>query len=118
MGAGESITIPANTPHSFWNGGEEEAHSVQWFKPALKTDRLFETLFGLAQDGKLNEKRLPSPLQLAVSCSFFADEVCSTQPPWAVQKALFVVLAPMGKLAGQARVSLQRPGGGALRARE
>ena len=26
--AGESITIPANTPHDFWNDGEEEAHAV------------------------------------------------------------------------------------------
>ena len=34
--AGESITIPANTPHEFWNEGEEEAHAVQWFKPTLK----------------------------------------------------------------------------------
>src|SRR5215213_3081096 len=56
--AGESITIPANTPHHFWNDGEEEAHSVGWFRPALKTDRFFETFFGLAQDGKLNENGL------------------------------------------------------------
>jgi quercetin dioxygenase-like cupin family protein len=26
VNAGESITIPANTPHHFWNDGEEEAH--------------------------------------------------------------------------------------------
>src|SRR5215207_2613272 len=40
----QSIIIPANTPHHFWNDGEEEvAHSVQWFKPALKIDRFFET---------------------------------------------------------------------------
>ena len=41
--AGESITIPVDTPHHFWNDGEEVAHSVQWFKPALKIDRFFET---------------------------------------------------------------------------
>lgn len=100
VSAGESITIPANTPHYFCNDGEEEAHSMQWFRPSLKTDRFFETLFGLAQDGKLNEEGLPSPLQLAVSGSFFADEVRATSPPWVIQQALFRVLAPVGKLLG------------------
>ena len=50
--AGESITIPANTPHNFWNDGEEEAHAVQWFRPALKIDRFFEMLFGPGRQAK------------------------------------------------------------------
>jgi quercetin dioxygenase-like cupin family protein len=98
--AGESITIPANTPHHFWNDGEEEAHWVQWFRPALKTDRFFETFFGLAQDGKLNEKGLPSLWQMAVSVPYFGDEGRLTSPPWAVQRVIFAVLAPIGRLLG------------------
>ena len=42
----------------------------------------------------------PSPLQLAVSGSFFADEFWATRPPWVVQKMLFDGLAPVGKLLG------------------
>jgi quercetin dioxygenase-like cupin family protein len=98
--AGESITIPANTPHHFWNDGEEEAHFIQWFRPALKIDRFFETLFGLAHDGKLNDKGLPSLLQLAVSVPYFGDEIRLTSPPWAVQRVIFGVLAPIGRLLG------------------
>ena len=98
--AGESITIPANTPHNFWNDGEEEAHAVQWFRPALKIDEFFEMLFGLAQDGKLNDKGLPSLLQLAVGVPYFGDEIRLTSPPWAVQRALFAILAPLGRLLG------------------
>ena len=98
--AGESITIPANAPHHFWNDGEEEAHAVQWFRPALKIDRFFETLFGLAQDGKLNDKGLPSLLQLAVGVPYFGDEIRLTSPPWVVQQAIFAVLAPVGRLLG------------------
>jgi len=98
--AGESITIPANTPHHFWNDGEEEAHFIGWFRPALKIDRFFETLFGLAQDGKLNDKGLPSLLQLAVSVPYFGDEIRLTSPPWAVQRVIFAVLAPIGRLLG------------------
>lgn len=98
--AGESITIPANTPHNFWNDGDEEAHFIGWFRPALKIDRFFEMLFGLAQDGKLNEKGLPSLWQMAVSVPYFGDEIRLTSPPWAVQRAVFAVLAPVGRLLG------------------
>ena len=98
--AGELITIPANTPHNFWNDGEEEAHAVQWFRPALKIDSFFEMLFGLAQDGKLNEKGLPSLWQMAVSVPYFGDEIRLSSPPWAVQRAIFAVLAPIGRLLG------------------
>lgn len=98
--AGESITIPANTPHFFWNDGEEEAHFIGWFRPALRIDRFFEAFFGLAQDGKLNEKGLPSMLQLAVMVPHFGDEIRLTSPPWAVQKATFGALAPIGRLLG------------------
>lgn len=98
--AGESITIPANTPHFFWNDGEEEAHSVGWFRPALKTDRFFETFFGLAQDDKLTAKGLPSLLQIAVMMPRFGDEIRLASPPWAVQRALFGLLAPVGRMLG------------------
>lgn len=98
--AGESITIPANTPHHFWNDGEEEAHFVGWFCPALKIDRFFETFFGLAQDDKLNEKGLPSLLQLAVMVPRFGDEIRLSSPPWAAQRAIFGMLAPVGRARG------------------
>lgn len=98
--AGESIVNSADTPHQFWNDGAEEAHAVQWFRPALKIDRFFESFFGLAQDGKLNEKGLPPLLQLAVMVPYFGDEIRLTSPPWPVQRALFGMLAPVGKLLG------------------
>jgi mannose-6-phosphate isomerase-like protein (cupin superfamily) len=99
--AGESITIPANTPHFFWNDAqEEEAHFIGWFRPALEIDRFFESFFGLAQDGKLNEKGLPSMLQLAVMVPHFGDEIRLTSPPWFVQRAIFGALAPIGRLLG------------------
>jgi hypothetical protein len=98
--AGESITIPANTPHHFWNDGEEEAHSIQSFRPALKIDRFFELYFGLAQDGKLNEEGSPSFWQTAVMVPYFGDEIRTPNPPWALQRALFGLLAPVGRMLG------------------
>jgi hypothetical protein len=100
VGPGEFISIPANTPHHFWNDGAEEAHSIQEFRPALKTDQFFEAFFGLAQDGKLNEKGLPPLLQLAVMVPHFGDEIRLTSAPWGLQKAFFGALAPVGRLLG------------------
>ncbi len=100
VGPGESITIPANTPHHFWADGQEEIHSVQWFRPALKIDCFFETFFGLAQDDKLNDKGLPSLLQLAVMVPRFGDEIRLSNPPWALQRAIFGLLDPIGRMFG------------------
>jgi quercetin dioxygenase-like cupin family protein len=33
LGAGDTIRVPANTPHRFWNEGGEHARSIQFFRP-------------------------------------------------------------------------------------
>jgi mannose-6-phosphate isomerase-like protein (cupin superfamily) len=98
--AGESITIPANTPHLFSNDGTEDAHAVQWFRPALKTRAFFETLFALAQDEKLDAKGMPTTLQIAAMIPFFADEIRPTRPPWPLQRAVGAVLGPVARRRG------------------
>jgi hypothetical protein len=100
VAAGESITIPANTPHFFSNEGPGDAHATAWFRPALKTRAFFETLFALGQDGKLDEKGMPSLLQIAVMIPVFSDEIRPTSPPWAVQRAASVVLGPVARSLG------------------
>jgi quercetin dioxygenase-like cupin family protein len=101
VGAGETIVVPAGTPHVWWNAGEEEAHLILEFRPALRTETLFETVFGLAQDGKVNSKNgLPNPLQLAVIVREYENEIYLARPPLFVQRVLFGLLAPIGKLLG------------------
>lgn len=49
----------------------------------------------------MNEKaHMPNLLQLAVIFSKYDDVFIPTSPPRAVQKILFAVLAPIGKLLG------------------
>ena len=98
--ADESIEIPANTPHRFWNEGDEDAHAVQWFRPALKTRAFFETLFALAREERLDARGMPSPLQLAVMIPVFADEIRATRPPWPVQRVAAAALAPIAHRRG------------------
>jgi quercetin dioxygenase-like cupin family protein len=100
VGPGESISIAANTAHRFWNEREEDAHSIQYFKPALDIASFFETFFALAQQGKLDAKGMPRPLQLAVMVPEFEDEIHPLSPPWPVLRALTTVLAPIARARG------------------
>jgi quercetin dioxygenase-like cupin family protein len=100
VGAGESIEIPPGVPHRFWNDGEEEAHSVQFFEPALDSAAFFETFFALAQQGKLDEEGMPSLLPMALLVPEFGDEIRPVSPPWPLLKALAVALSPVARLRG------------------
>jgi quercetin dioxygenase-like cupin family protein len=97
---GESITIPAGTPHFFLNDGAEDAVAIQELRPALRTAEMFATLFGLAEQGKIDARGMPSLLTLARLGPVFADEIRVTSPPWPVQRAAFFLLGPIARLRG------------------
>jgi len=100
LNAGEVISIPPKTPHFFWNGSNEEAHYIQEFRPALRSEFFFEQLFSLARDGKLNERGTANPLRMAVFIPVFWNEIRVTRPPEIIQKIFFGLLSPIGKLLG------------------
>ncbi|MET0769269.1 MAG: cupin domain-containing protein [Solirubrobacteraceae bacterium] len=100
VGQGESIRIPANTRHRFWNDGDEDAHSIQFFRPALDIASFFETFFALAERGQLDAKGMPSLLQLAVLVPEFSDEIRTVSPPWPVTRAMTAVLGPVARRRG------------------
>jgi quercetin dioxygenase-like cupin family protein len=107
LGAGETISVPANTPHRFWNDGSEDARSIQFFRPALDIASFFETMFALSQQDKLDAKGMPRPLQLAVMVPEFGDEIRPASPPWPILRALAAVLDPIARLRGyRARVQI------------
>ncbi len=66
VGAGEAVTVPPGIPHTLWNESQEQAHAVVEYRPALRMETLFETLFGLGRDGKTDEGGSPRLLQGAV----------------------------------------------------
>lgn len=98
VSAGGEIVIPMNTPHAWWNAGDEEARVLVEFSPARNTQRFFETFFGLARDGKTNKKGLPHPLHIPILAREY--DMYLPRPPIPVQKALFALLAPIGRLLG------------------
>ena len=89
--------------HTVWNAGgeEEEVHSLVDFRPALRTETIFETVAGLAQDGKTNKAGVPkNPLRVALIVHDYEDEVYFAQPPLFVQRVIFGMLAEVGRLLG------------------
>jgi mannose-6-phosphate isomerase-like protein (cupin superfamily) len=97
LAAGESLLVPKGTPHNWWNASSEEAHALAEIRPALRSEELFANIYGLCSE----KGALPNPLQMAVLLNEHKDEeTYLTKPPLFVQKVMFGVLAPVGRLLG------------------
>jgi mannose-6-phosphate isomerase-like protein (cupin superfamily) len=100
-GAGESARVPVGARHDWWQVGNEEAQAVVEVDPGDRFVQMVGATYGLARDGKTNQKGLPGPLQLAVTASAYRDVMVFTSPPPGLQRALFAVLAPLGRALGR-----------------
>lgn len=98
--AGDSADLPRGVPHDWWNAGDDEARVIVEIRPGARFEQMTITLFGLGKEGKTNKKGVPNPLQMAVIAQEFADVVQFLNPPPAVQRVLFGILAPLGRLLG------------------
>jgi quercetin dioxygenase-like cupin family protein len=101
VGPGDSATVPAGTPHAWWNSGGDEGVAIVEFRPTLKTEEFFESFFGLVQDGKISLKTgLPNVLWLASIFRSYRDFGYLAKPPLFVQRAVFAPLGAMARLLG------------------
>jgi len=97
--AGDTLDIPAGTAHQMWC---EEPTKQRWTtSPALKTERFFETMWGLQQDGKTGDGPMPSLPQTALTLRRFSEEFRLSSPPGPLQDLLTLPLAALAKLAGK-----------------
>lgn len=106
---GQSAIVAPGVPHDWWNASKtEDVEVLVEVDSALdaqhvdssRFELLIGMLFGLANDGKVDRKGRPSPLQGAVIAQEFADVIVFTRPPPVVQKVVFAVLAPLGRRLG------------------
>lgn len=96
---GEILVIPPRIPHSMW--AQEGGTRVNWRTcPALKTKAFFETVWGLAKDGKVDDEGVPNLLRVALIAREYEEEYRLVNPPRAVQRVLFGALATVGRLLG------------------
>jgi hypothetical protein len=99
-GPGKRLTVPAGTPHKFWNAGDEVAHFVCEIRPALQFESLIETMFSLAADGRTSRKGMPNPLHLAVIAQAHFDTVRLPFPPAILQRIGLALGSPLGRALG------------------
>ena len=100
LGPGDVETVPAATRHRIFATQEAPIRARFALRPALESEVLLETLFGLARDGKVGASGDPSLLQLAVIFDEFAELGRPVKPPPATQKAIFAPLAALGRARG------------------
>src|SRR4029079_11004729 len=70
------------------------------FPPSLDMETFFETWFGLAADGKLDERGMPPLLQTMVLMRDFRREVTVPGRDGMLIRMLAPLLAPLGRRAG------------------
>jgi quercetin dioxygenase-like cupin family protein len=99
---GEEAFVPPGIPHRWWNDSDDkEARVLVELRPALNSEVFFETLYGLARDGRTGRNGVPNVLQQAVTLNGInRGEIYLASPPVPVQKAILAALAPVGRLLG------------------
>jgi len=98
--AGDVEDVPPGTRHRIFRTQAAPLRARFALRPAFESEVLLETLFGLARDGRVDAKGNPTPLQLAVIFSEFADLGRPPRPPPAVQTAIITPLALLGRARG------------------
>lgn len=97
---GDEASLPRDVPHRHWNPTNRPVRLRYEARPGLRGAEAFETLFTLAQMGRVGEDGLPNPLQFAVIQDTYPDLFYTTDLPRSVQRAMFTVLAPIGRRLG------------------
>jgi len=100
FGPGEKYTIQPNKAHKWFNAGEEELYMVAELRPALKTEFFLESMYALAQQGKVNKVGLPGTLQFAAILNECPGELYVVGPPIFAQKFMAKVVGRFAKLMG------------------
>lgn len=102
---GQKVVGPPGVPHAWQNPGDNESRLLSEIRPALHFETFFETVFGLARDGKTTKMGVPkNPLQLAVLVNEIMplDEtrgmIYLARPPMPVQKPFLVLVAMLATL--------------------
>lgn len=99
-GTGDRVEVPPGVVHDWWNVGEDEAHVIVDIRPAKRFELMIQNLYGLANDGKTDERGVPNLLPLALFAREFRREGEFIRPPRIIQRLLFAALAPLARARG------------------
>jgi quercetin dioxygenase-like cupin family protein len=97
---GEVAVVPPGVEHVVWNATDHHVEALMQFRPALDTETMFETFFGLAKDGKVGRNDVRDKLHLLALARTYRLEM---QLPHAEQRVigpLAALVAPIARLFG------------------
>ncbi len=97
---GDAVVLSPDTPHRHWNPTDRPARVRYEARPGMGGAEAFETLFTLAQMGRVGESGMPNPLSFAVIQDAHPDLFYTTDLPRSVQRVMTKVLAPIGRQLG------------------
>ncbi|HWI61429.1 MAG TPA: cupin domain-containing protein [Symbiobacteriaceae bacterium] len=98
---GDRVEVPAGVGHNNpWRVGDEVLHIRQTNRPGLDFDVYFETAFKAAQRGKSLPNGQLDKLHQAVILNQTRSKSYLTNAPVWLQKALFPILAALGRRKG------------------
>jgi len=101
LGPGTELRVSPGTAHAF--GNDTDAEAVLLGRTVPESDelgRVVATLFGLASEGKTDDRGRPGFLQGAVIAEAALDETYFAGVPYGVQRAVGRVFGPIGRALG------------------
>ncbi|MQA25643.1 MAG: cupin domain-containing protein [Micromonosporaceae bacterium] len=100
--AGQDLVVTRGQRHSMWNPGPAPARFLWRTTPALRTEAMFETFWGLVQAGKAGRHGLPRPplLQSMLLMWAYRNEWRLATPPAAIALPLCAALSVPARALG------------------
>ena len=98
-GAGETVVVPAGSPHTWAPEGDTGARVRLTFTPGADIEEFFDEFFRLAREGRTDAKGMPN---LFVTARLgLAHDMYLPGAPVPLQRAAFRVLAGAGRVLGR-----------------
>jgi len=100
LAAGQAINVPAGVPHKFASHPDRDGRTLVTFDVPGRIEDALVTFYELARAGRVRADGRPSMQQIAVTFSRLTSDMRATIAPWAAQRVMFSVLAPIGRRRG------------------
>lgn len=97
--SGDVSVIPPRVMHHWKSVPGDETHLRVEFRPALQIEVVFETMLGLAADGKVKANGMPPTMQAAVFIAEYGDMLYFPIPA-PIRKFMAVAIAPIARRRG------------------
>lgn len=97
LSRGRTSVVAPGVAHGWRNAATSETHLRVQFRPALRTEQLFETVFALAREGRAGHTGVPAFPERLIMLAAFSDELRPAGMPATVHRVLVCALAPFAK---------------------